>query len=127
MYLPNIGEIGHFLWNGFRRLRRGGLGQGQHGAEPFGQIHVEYAQRLPKMSVNGPFLTRNAGRVGGWRASFGVRWRFQRFRAGPQSGTRDRVCRPPLIKPDVRISRIRLSDGIMPSPTEGPSWCPRGE
>ena len=28
---------------------------------------------------------------------------------------------PPLIKPDVRFSRIRLSDGIMPSPTEG-SW-----
>ena len=29
------------------------------------------------------------------------------------------VSRPLLIKPDVRISRIRLSDEIMYSPTEG--------
>ena len=27
----------------------------------------------------------------------------------------------PLIEPDVRISRILLSDDIMPSPTEGSS------
>ena len=60
-------------------------------------------------------------RVGGWRASVRVRWQFHRFRSGPQSGSHNRVSRPPLIKPDVRFSRIRLSDEIMPSPTEG-SW-----
>ncbi len=53
-------------------------------------------------------------RVGGWRASFRVRWPVRRFRSGPQSGSPGRVSSPPLIKPDVRISRIRLSDGIMP-------------
>ena len=53
-------------------------------------------------------------RVGGWRASFRVRWHVRRFRSGPQSGSPGRVSSPPLIKPDVRISRIRLSDGIMP-------------
>ena len=32
----------------------------------------------------------------------------------------------PLIKPDVRISRIRLSDEIMPSPTEGAPFAQQG-
>ena len=41
------------------------------------------------------------------------------FRSGPQSGSHGRVSRPLLINPDVRISRIRLSDEIMNSPTEG--------
>ena len=41
------------------------------------------------------------------------------FRSGPQSGSHGHVSRPLLIKPDVRISRIRLSDEIMYSPTEG--------
>ena len=31
-----------------------------YGEELFGPIHVEYAERLPKMSDNRPFLTRNA-------------------------------------------------------------------
>ncbi len=62
---------------------------------------------------NAPF--HGARRVGGWRASFRVRWLVRRFRSGPQSGSLGRVSSPPLIKPDVRISRIRLSDGIMPS------------
>ena len=48
-----------------------------------------------------------------------VRWRFRRFRSGPQSGSRGHVSSPPLIKPDVRISRIRLSDEIIPSHSEG--------
>ena len=61
---------------------------------------------------NAPF--HGARRVGGWRASFRVRWHVRRFRSGPQSGSPGRVSSPPLIKPDVRISRIRLSDGIMP-------------
>ena len=37
-----------------------------------------------------------------------------------QFGSLDRVSSPPLIKPDVRISRIRLTDEITPSPTEDP-------
>ena len=32
----------------------------------------------------------------------------------------------PLIKPDVRISRIRLSDEIMPSPTDGAPFTRQG-
>ena len=59
-------------------------------------------------------LSLSCSRVGGWRASFRVRWHVRRFRSGPQSGSPGRVSSPPLIKPDVRISRIRLSDGIMP-------------
>ena len=60
------------------------------------------------------------GRVGGWRADFRVRWLFRRFRSGPQSGSHGLVSSPPLIKPDMRISRIRLSDKIMPSRSKGP-------
>ena len=63
---------------------------------------------------------RLLGRVGGWRAGFMLRWRFRRFCPGPQSGSVGRVSSPPFIKPDMRISRIRLSDEIIPSPTEGP-------
>ena len=60
------------------------------------------------------------GRVGGWRADFRVRWLFRRFRSSPQSGSHGLVSSPPLIKPDMRISRIRLSDKIMPSRSKGP-------
>ena len=67
------------------------------------------------------------GRVGGWRASFRVRWLIRRFRSGPQSGSRTRVSKPPLIKPDVQFSRIRLSDEIMPSPSESPQPVATGE
>ena len=52
-------------------------------------------------------------RVGGWRASFRVRWFVRRFRAGPQSGSRGRVSRPPLTEPGVPISGTGLSSGIM--------------
>ena len=63
---------------------------------------------------------KGEGRVGGWRADFRVRWLFRRFRSGPQSGSHGLVSSPPLIKPDMRISRIRLSDKIMPSRSKGP-------
>ena len=53
------------------------------------------------------------GRVGGWRASFRVRWLLRRFRSGPQSGSHGRVSSPPLSEPGVRISRTGLSSGIM--------------
>ncbi len=52
-------------------------------------------------------------RVGGWRASFRVRWLVRRFRSGPQSGSHSRVSSPPLSEPGVRISRTGLSSGIM--------------
>ncbi len=52
-------------------------------------------------------------RVGGWRASFRVRWLLRRFRSGPQSGSHGRVSSPPLSEPGVRISRTGLSSGIM--------------
>ncbi len=54
-----------------------------------------------------------SGRVGGWRASFRVRWLLRRFRSGPQSGSHGRVSSPPLSEPGVRISRTGLSSGIM--------------
>ena len=54
-----------------------------------------------------------SGRVGGWRASFRVRWLVRRFRSGPQSGSHGRVSSPPLSEPGVRISRTGLSSGIM--------------
>ena len=41
--------------------------------------------------------------VGGWRASFRVRWLFRRFRAGPQSGSRGRVSRPRSPNPACRF------------------------
>ena len=43
---------------------------------------------------------------------------------GGAVSTEGSVSTPPLIKPDVRISRIRLSDqgGFMLSPTGGTSW-----
>ena len=63
------------------------------------------------------------GRVGGWRGDCRVRWLFRCFRSGPQSVSLGPVSRPPLIKPDVRISRIRLSDEIMPSRSERPRFA----
>ena len=63
------------------------------------------------------------GRVGGWRGDCRVRWLFRRFRSGPQSVSLGPVSRPPLIKPDVRIARIRLSDEIMPSRSERPRFA----
>ncbi len=42
-------------------------------------------------------------------------------RAGASVSVMTCVSSPPLIKPDMRVSCIRLSDGIMPSTTEG-SW-----
>ena len=56
---------------------------------------------------------RPVGRVGGWRASFRVRWRIRRFRSGPQSGSHGRVSSPPLTEPSVPISSTGLSSGIM--------------
>ena len=66
---------------------------------------------------------RLTGRVGGWRGDCRVRWLFRCFRSGPQSVSLGPVSRPPLIKPDVRISRIRLSDEIMPSRSERPRFA----
>ena len=56
-------------------------------------------------------------------------WQFAggfRHRASASVPTMNRVSSPPLVKPDVRISRIRLSVGIMPSPTEGLSSSAQG-
>ena len=57
-----------------------------------------------------PLRPIEAGRVEDWRASIRVRWVTQGFRHGPQSGSHRYVYSPRRLKPDVRISRIRLSD-----------------
>ena len=75
------------------------------------------------LASGGRVANLSIGRVGGWRANFRVRWLFRRFRSGPQSVSLGRVSRPPLIKPDVRFSRIRLSDEIMPSRSEWPRFA----
>ena len=65
-------------------------------------------------------------RVEDWRAS------FRGPVADPSLSLRASVRLPwprfqsPLIKPDMRISRIRLSDEIMPSPTESGSFAVQG-
>ena len=38
--------------------------------------------------------SRESGRVEDWRANSRVRWRFRRFRSGPQSGSRSHVSSP---------------------------------
>ena len=111
------GPFGHkavFLGRGsgysvqFPRLRVFGMGLSSRSRS---------VRRCHRRSADGTLFR---GRVEDWRASFRVRWLFRRFRVGPQSGSHDCVSSPPLIKPDVRISRIRLSDEIMPSHSEGP-------
>ena len=95
-----------------------------------GDLAASSQTRIAFRDPNGPWIHGPAyvavmrpdskSRVGGWRASFRVRWLVRRFRFGPQSGSLGRVSSPPLIKPDVRFSRIRLSDEIMPSRSKGP-------
>ena len=72
--------------------------------EPFGLSSSERSDRD---------FQRIACRVGGWRASFRVRWQCHRFRAGPQSDSHGRVSSPPLPEPGVPISGTGLSSGIM--------------
>ena len=94
------------------------LGEVLDQAEAEGGASVYAVAAIRLLMLTGCRL--NEGRVGGWRADFRVRWLFRRFRSGPQSGSHGLVSSPPLIKPDMRISRIRLSDKIMPSRSKGP-------
>ena len=58
---------------------------------------------------------RDVSRVRGWRGALRVRCvNSTRFRGGAQSGSHRSVSTPCPSEPDVRISRIRLSSGIMP-------------
>lgn len=68
-----------------------------------------------------------AGRVEDWRVSFRVRWFIHCFRSGPQSDSLDYVSSPRHLKPDVRFSRIRLSDKVScvrPRKVTGPLFQP---
>ena len=79
--------------------------------------------KTARMSTGRPTLVKHMavcgrlewrkGRVGGWRASFRVRWRIRGFRSGPQSGSHGRVSSPPLTEPSVPISSTGLSSGIV--------------
>lgn len=55
-------------------------------------------------SLNAPFLAVR-GRVEDWRADIRLRWVFQRFRGGPQSGCHHQVSSPRRIERSVRFSR----------------------
>ena len=93
----------------------------KHGRSHYGyknHVNVDRRHKLVRR-----YQVSDAGRVGGWRGGCRVRWLFRCFRSGPQSVSLGPVSRPPLIKPDVRISRIRLSDEIMPSRSERPRFA----
>ena len=49
------------------------------------------------------------GRVENWRADLRLRWVFQRFRAGPQSGCHLHVSSPRHVERSGRFSRTALS------------------
>ena len=95
----------------------------------FGLNRAEVIGRLgADVTVNhlvsgGRVANLSIGRVGGWRGDCRVRWLVRCFRSGPQSVSHSPVSSPPLIKPDVRFSRIRLSDEIMPSRSEWPRFA----
>ena len=87
------------------------------------QHNKAVASNLLDQNFSAEAANEKWGRVGGWRGDCRVRWLFRCFRSGPQSVSLGPVSRPPLIKPDVRISRIRLSDEIMPSRSERPRFA----
>ena len=61
---------------------------------------------------------RMSCRVGGWRASGRVRWRFRRFRAGPQSGSHGRVSSPRSPNPACGFPALGSPVGSCVSRTE---------
>ena len=94
---------------------------GLNNAQLIGRLGADAT--ISHLTNGGRVANVSIGRVGGWRGDCRVRWLFRCFRSGPQSVSLDPVSRPPLIKPDVRISRIRLSDEIMPSRSERPRFA----
>ena len=94
---------------------------GLNNAQLIGRLGADAT--ISHLTNGGRVANVSIGRVGGWRGDCRVRWLFRRFRSGPQSVSLGPVSRPPLIKPDVRISRIRLSDEIMPSRSERPRFA----
>ena len=77
---------------------------GLNRAEVIGRLGADVA--ISNLASGGRVANMSIGRVGGWRGDCRVRWLFRRFRSGPQSVSLGPVSRPPLIKPDVRISRM---------------------
>ena len=61
----------------------------------------------------------DAGRVKGWRAYIRVRWRFRRFRAGPQSGSHRPVSSPCSPNPACRFPAPGSPVGSCASHTDG--------
>ena len=94
---------------------------GLNNAQLIGRLGADAT--ISRLTNGGRVANVSIGRVGGWRGDCRVRWLFRRFRSGPQSVSLGPVSRPPLIKPDVRIARIRLSDEIMPSRSERPRFA----
>ena len=94
---------------------------GLNNAQLIGRLGADAT--ISHLTTGGRVANVSIGRVGGWRGDCRVRWLFRRFRSGPQSVSLGPVSRPPLIKPDVRIARIRLSDEIMPSRSERPRFA----
>ena len=57
----------------------------------------------PERAGRSGVRTQRAGRVKGWRANCRVRWRFRRFRSGPQSGSHGHVSSPCSPNPACRF------------------------
>ena len=94
---------------------------GLNNAQLIGRLGADAT--ISHLTNGGRVANVSIGRVGGWRGDCRVRWLFRCFRSGPQSVSLGPVSRPPLIKPDVQISRIRLSDEIMASRSERPRFA----
>ena len=93
-------------------------------------LHVDYKHsRIKQYHKEGRALRTETGRVDDWRGG------GRRMGVAVPGGFRPLPVphsppwlrfQSPLIEPDVRFSRIRLSDEIMPSPTEGSSCVLQG-
>jgi hypothetical protein len=69
-------------------------------------------------------FTTEFGRVEKWRGGLGLAYRFPALSfAGASLAVPCFRFHFPLIEPDVRISRIRLSDQVLPQGLRDPSAC----
>src|SRR3954449_12022976 len=87
-----------------RLVLRRPIESGQYASKPYRAVLARHGI-TQSMSRKGDCY----GRVGGWRGGFAPRWGYGvAFAPPPQSGSAGLRLQPPLVEPEVRISRIRL-------------------